>query len=272
MRRVGLLALVVLGCQSPAPPPLAAPEPSAEPTPPKQLVRANVLQPGLPHHTIILTYHDMVPKRDRNALWFDCTPDELRAQIRQMRAAGATFLPLTKAVDRMTGAERIPLDSPTICITFADNYAGFLKHAWPILKEENIPVTLFVHTGHVGSQKGRPKMTWDQLKELQASGLVWVESQTISHAPDLAKLTDAQLKKEMEISRASIEKHLGRDPEFVAYPNGKYNERAMAAAQAAGYRAGFSEKQMPAEASPGIYEIARYVHTELDQALEEIER
>lgn len=272
MRLIGLLALVVLGCQAPMPPPPVAPEPAPEAIKRKEPVRASVLQQGLPHHTIILTYHDMVPVRDRNALWFDCTPEELRAQIRQMRAAGATFLPLGTAIDRMTGAERIPLDCPTICITFADNYAGFLKHAWPILKKESIPVTLFVHTGHVGSQKGRPKMTWDQLKELQASGLVAVESQTVSHAPDLAKLTDAQLHQEMEASRASIEKHLGRSPEFVAYPNGKYDERAMLAAQAAGYRAGFSEKQTPAEASPGIFEIARYVHTELDQALEEVQR
>ncbi|MCG9894267.1 MAG: polysaccharide deacetylase family protein, partial [Fimbriimonadaceae bacterium] len=180
------------------------------------------------------------------------------------------FVPLDRLSARL--ADGGPLPPRSVAITFADNYRGFLIHAWPILKERGIPVTLFVHTGHVGSQKGRPKMTWEELRTLAADPLISVQSQTVSHPPDLTKLTDEQLAAEFADSRDAIRRELGERPPMIAYPSGKFDERVARLAREAGYDFGFTEEQTPAEASPDLMRIARYVHTKWKEAMADADR
>ena len=214
--------------------------------------------------TPVLTYHDVIPARDADALWFDCTTDELKGQIDWLKARKAAFISLDQLYAHLVDGAKLPPNA--IALTFADNYEGFYLRAWPILKAKRIPVAMFVHTGFVGNRSGRPKMTWDQLKELKASGLVTVVSQTVSHPEDLKRLTDAQLDKEMSTSKRSIELHLGGRCSYVAYPNGKWDKRSVAAAKRAGYRMAFTEELRPAERAASILSVPRYVHTRYQQA------
>lgn len=222
------------------------------------------LKPGLKQRTPVLTYHDVIATRDSSALWFDCTTDELKAQLDWLQSKKANFVSLDQLYRHLT--DGVPLPPRSIAITFADNYQGFYDRAWPILKARRIPVAMFVHTGYVGNQSGRPKMTWDQLKELQASGLVTVASQTVSHPEDLRRLTDKQLDKEMSVSKRSLELHLGRKIAYVAYPNGKWDQRSVVAAKRAGYLMAFTEELRPAEKASSILAVPRYVHTKYRQA------
>ena len=219
---------------------------------------------SLASRTPILTYHDMVPTRDSRALWFDCTPAELESQLDWLSRQGARFVSLRAVEDHL--AKRKPLPSNAVAITFADNYRGFYDLALPILRRRRIPVAMFVHTDHVGSAKGRPKMTWTQLQELDREGLVTVASQTRSHPEDLTRLNDRQLAEEMTGSKRALESRLGHDIPYLAYPNGKYDARVARAAQAAGYRMAFTEAQRPAEKAPNRFMVPRYVHTKFRQA------
>lgn len=197
-------------------------------------------------------------------MWFDCTVSEFESQIRTLKQKGAVFVSTKQVGEALAKKKNLP--PKAVCITFADNYAGFYQYAWPIIRREKIPVTQFVHTGFVGSKIGRPKMTWEQLQELDRSGLVRIASQTVSHPADLTQLTDAQLDKELRLSRLSLEKHLGHPVGEIAYPNGKFDSRVSAAAQRAGYRFGFTEECIPAESADSLLTIARYVHTKYLQA------
>lgn len=213
---------------------------------------------------VVLTYHDMVPARGKGTLWFDCTPAELRSQVDWLAAKGAKFVSLAQIDGYVT--RRKPLPARAVMISFADNYEGFYQYAWPILRKRGIPVTLFVHTGFVGNRQGRPKMTWSQLQELSRSGLVTVASQTVSHPDDVTRLTASQLDREMSVSLQSLRLHLGLPVYAVAYPNGKFNAKVVAAARRAGYRLGFTEEQMPISRRPSPLEIPRYVHTKYRRA------
>ncbi len=82
--------------------------------------KALPLAQNLTSQTIILTYHDMVPKRDRNSLWFDCTPDELTEQLDFLTSQGAKFISLDDLYKGLTGIK--PLEPKSVLITFADNY------------------------------------------------------------------------------------------------------------------------------------------------------
>jgi poly-beta-1,6-N-acetyl-D-glucosamine N-deacetylase len=215
--------------------------------------------------TVVLTYHDMVPRRDKNALWFDCTPAELESQIKYLKSRGATFVSLETLYRHLRNKRPIP--NRAVAITFADNYEGFLRFAWPVLKRERVPVTMFVHTGHVGSRKNRPKMSWAQLRELSKDPLFRASSQTVSHPADLTKLTDAQIRKEFAVSKQSLEKNLpGSQSDFLAYPNGKFDARVAKIARESGYRMAFTEAQRPAQTGPDLWRVPRYVHTKYEKA------
>lgn len=221
----------------------------------------------------ILTYHDMIERRDDKALWFDCTPKELKDQIKWLKDKGFDFVSLDAVRHSVRSQQRF--SKPTIAITFADNYEGFVLRAWPILKEEGTPLTMFVHTGHVGSRRGRPKMTWEQLRMLGQNELFNVGSQTVSHPVDLTKLTDAQLDKELRRSLLSLAKNssVNRPIAFrpiIAYPNGKFDKRVSDLARKCGYTAGFTEEQKTIDKAPDIMRIPRYVHTKYREAARDV--
>jgi len=222
------------------------------------------LRSGLKARTPILTYHDVVPKRDGNSLWFDCSVPELNGQLDWLTTRGAKFVSVDALYDHLTRGTALPKGA--VVITFADNYLGFYTNAWPILRRRKIPVAMFVHTGFVGGRQGRPKMDWTQLRELDRSGLVTVASQTVSHPEDLSKLTAGALRRELVDSKAELERQLGHSILYLAYPNGKYDLRVANAAAQAGYRMAFTEVTQPAELSPSIFRVNRYVHTRYRQA------
>jgi peptidoglycan/xylan/chitin deacetylase (PgdA/CDA1 family) len=213
---------------------------------------------------VVLTYHDMVQVRDAKSLWFDCTPAELTQQLDWLSSKGASFISVDQLYQHLTAGAGLPENA--VLITFADNYRGFYDHALPILRERKIPTVMFVHTDFVGSTQGRPKMTWEQLVELDREGLITIASQTKSHPADLRKLSGKQLMDEIRGSKTALEERLGHRVRYLAYPNGKFNVEISRAASLAGYDMAFTEEQTPAEVSPGIFEVARYVHTKYQTA------
>lgn len=215
------------------------------------------LVPGLEPRVTVVTYHDIV--QGKKGVWFDTTEQEFVAQLDRLLEGKANFISLVGLEHRLVWGVEVPENS--YLITFSDGYRGVYELAWPILRERGIPFVVFMHTGHVGSDKGRPKMTWDQLRELDRSGLCRVESQTVSHPEDLTKLDDMAVRGEFLESKAVLERELGRPVTALAYPNGKFDERVAALARAAGYRMAFTEELVRAESSPDLWRIGRYLHS-----------
>lgn len=271
MRRWAWL-LLLIGCTPPNPPPQppVVQAPAEEKAPE---VRWELAQ-GLTTRTPVLTYHDIIERRGRGSVWFDCTIDEFEDQMRWLKRQGAVFLSLEELLAGLRGEGELPENG--IAITFADNYLGFYRHAVPILRREGIPATLFVHTGFVGSKQGRPKLNWEQLREVDADPLFDVQSQTVSHPPDLRTLSDDDLDREFSDSREVLERELGGARTLLAYPSGKWDERVAQAALRNGYLAAFSEVQEPAERSDSLFSVNRYVHTKYREAwragLEDVKR
>lgn len=214
--------------------------------------------------TICLTFHDIVPDDFPDRLWFDCTETEFKDEIRWLKKAGAHFISVPQLYRHLTTGS--PLPSHPVCLTFADNYLGFYQLGYPVLEKLGIPSAMFVHTGYVGSPIGRPKMDWEQLQQLSNEGLCLIESQTVTHPTDLRTMSWPALQNEMVRSKQDLESHLHRQALFLAYPNGRYDDRSEKAAKAAGYVMAFTEVLKPAERSPNIFAVSRYVHTKFRRA------
>lgn len=135
------------------------------------------------------------------------------------------------------GSVSIP-DNPII-VTFDDGYLSNYEIAFPILKELNIPATIFVVTDTVGEMAGGgvvnySHFTWEQAKEMEDSGLIEIHSHTASHAA-LAELDYSTLITELRKSKYVIEKNLAKECDMIAFPYGSYNDTVKAAAKSAGY-------------------------------------
>lgn len=215
------------------------------------------LVPGLEPRTTVVTYHDIV--ESKKGVWFDTSLQEFLTQLDAIERSGGAFIALDALDGRLTKGMDVP--ERTYLVTFSDGYRGVYERAWPVLRERRIPFVVFMHTGHVGSEKGRPKMTWEQLRELDRSGLGRVESQTVSHPADLTRLSDEEVLREFRESKATLERELGREVTALAYPNGKFDERVARLAREAGYRFAFTEELHAAEASPDLWRIGRWLHS-----------
>jgi len=220
--------------------------------------------------TFILTYHDVIPDRNmKGAVWFDVTVDELEAQISSLRERGATFITLEQLYRHLALGETLP--KKAVALTFDDNYVGFFNYGYPILKKYNIPFAMFPHTAYVGSQVGRPKMTWEQLRSVQKDGLMTLGSHSVSHPLDLGKLTDEQQLEELLESKKTLEQKMGFEIPWVSYPNGAFSQRTLELAHQVGYRMGFTEVWSSAQAAPNLLGVPRYIDTQLERGWQDAE-
>ncbi len=136
------------------------------------------------------------------------------------------------------------LPKKSVLITMDDGYRSAYEIAYPILKKYGFTATFFIYTNFVGVSK--MAITWDQLKELKANGFS-IGSHTISHS-DLTQREDgeteadwmARIDKELHGSKQILDKKLNQDTISLAYPYGKYDQRAIETARKAGYKMAMS--------------------------------
>lgn len=215
----------------------------------------------------VIMFHDVIPQRGPGSAYFDDTLANFTAQIQFIHDNGLVPITIKQLYDHLSQGTTIPPNS--ICLTFDDNYLGFYKYAYPVLKQFNYPSAMFVHTNYVGDETGgHPKMNWTQLQELIKGGLVTIGGHTESHPLDLSVLTDHQQTTEIAGSKTILEKHLGVPIDFMAWPNGKFNQTSISIATQAGYKMVFAMDEGFAEESPNMYSIHRYGWEKLQTAVQ----
>lgn len=115
-----------------------------------------------------------------------------------------------------------------VVITFDDIDETMYTHAYPILRENNIPFTVFLVTSKVGLiQDERKYASWDEIKDMYSSNLMEVGVHTdhmhkkvrgipIFNFPNNLQAFENDLK----ISISKIESELNYTPQYFAYPYG----------------------------------------------------
>jgi peptidoglycan/xylan/chitin deacetylase (PgdA/CDA1 family) len=189
--------------------------------------------------SLILSYHTV------SASWpsgLALLPDRFEAQLRLLRGQGYQPVKVHEAVHDPQGR--------AVAITFDDGYRSVLEVAFPIMERLGYVGTVFVPTDFPDrpgpmSWPGIDQwldtdhedelrcMSWGQLRELAAAG--WeIGAHGCSH-PDLPKLSDQQLRRELCDPRGRLEQELGRPCRSLAYPFGTYDDRVLEAVREAGY-------------------------------------
>ena len=94
------------------------------------------------NHLLILAYHG-VSIHDEH-LWNSdlyITPELFRSRMQELKAGGANVLPLPEALDKMWSGT---LPACSVAITFDDGGADFYSRAFPILREFDLPATVYL--------------------------------------------------------------------------------------------------------------------------------
>ena len=107
------------------------------------------------------------------------------------------------------------------------------------------------------------------MKELLKDPLFTVGGHTINHFEDLKDRDLNTQRQELTASKDDLEKNLDLKIKYLAYPNGSNGEDTQLLAQEAGYKMAFTIVNSPAEESPNIFAVGRYVHTRYKKAFED---
>ncbi len=213
-----------------------------------------------------IMYHDIVASRQEATVSFDVTVKKFRQQLESIRDSGATPITIDQLEAYLTRGESLP--PKPILLTFDDGYLGQLKNAYPLLKEFHYPAVFYIHTGFVGSTKGKGHLSWSQLQALSKEGLVTIASHTVNHPADMTTLTDEQLHREIFDSKHILEKKLGIPIIHFAYPVGKRDARVVALVKEAGYHTATTMDEGYVGTSANMLELNRYGQSNLAVALE----
>lgn len=167
-------------------------------------------------------------------------PDAFRAQMEHVLEAGLRPVRLDRALDLLSG----PVEGRWVCVTFDDAYRDNLTEAVPVLRDLDIPATIFVPTAVIDGSATYEwfsdppaAMSWEEIREVDADGLIDFQSHTLSH-PRLPHVDEETARMEIVASKRVLEERLGREVTSFCYPAGLWSEREARMVREAGYRAG----------------------------------
>lgn len=187
-------------------------------------------------------------------------------QMRWLHDNGYTVIPLQTLVEYLQG-KKDSLPEKAVVITADDGRKSIYTYMWPIVKKYNFPVTLFVYPSAISNASYA--MTWQQLQELQQTGLFDVQGHTYWHpnfkqekkrlsTTAFQQLVDAQLVGAKKI----IDKKLDKNITLLAWPYGIYDEYLEKEAEKAGYVMTFSIDARHASSKEGGLTQPRYMIVE----------
>ncbi|MEH6810447.1 MAG: polysaccharide deacetylase family protein [Hyphomonas oceanitis] len=170
----------------------------------------------------------------------DVTPAQFRRQIERALDAGFKFVPASQIVETGGG----PKD---LAITFDDGLRSVLTNAAPIMKEYNLPWTIFPVSEWSDGRHWTDDnviLTWDEIETLLSMGAE-MGSHSATHS-DFGQMGHDQIVDELAGSRDMFERRIGIKPDTFAIPFGQsanWTPEAGEIAKAAGYKVIFAQAE-----------------------------
>jgi peptidoglycan/xylan/chitin deacetylase (PgdA/CDA1 family) len=193
----------------------------------------------------------------------------LDLHLQLLQEGGYRVIPLRQLVDYLRGVGPQP-PPRSVVITVDDGHRSVFSELYPRLLARRLPVTLFIYPSAISNADYA--LSWEQLRQLQASGLCDIQSHTYWHPnfrqerqrmrpPAFAAAVELQLRK----SKATLEARLGGEVTLLAWPFGIQDQELRAQAAAAGYQAAFTIEPRPARPGEDLLALPRYLLRDADR-------
>lgn len=200
----------------------------------------------------VLMYHKVgnAPKGSKlDKLWVRTA--DFGWQMEYLLKRGYTPILFSELVRILQGESPAP-EKPAL-VTFDDGYANNYEEAFPILQRLRVKANIFLvhetldrhNAWHdPATEPWAPMLTWGQVLEMQASGLVEFGSHTMRH-PNLPSLSLDEARWEIGESKVRLEAKFGRQVTAFAYPYGAgaYQPELREMVRQAGYLFDFGIRQ-----------------------------
>lgn len=183
--------------------------------------------------------------QSKELVQYSVLESEFKAQIAALKKAGAVFL---SEEQLLKAKQDNALPNKCVWISFDDIDRSVYENAFPILKEENVPFTMFVIAGHVGEEdfSNLDMASWDDLRKMKDSGLAGFGS----HTYDMHRFEDEtpvfllpeqadKFKQDLKKSIDTIKSELDVTVRSFAYPYGNTNELVKGLVEEQGLEAGY---------------------------------
>ena len=201
----------------------------------------------------VIMYHRLLKDPD-SAGDYAVSPDVFMSDMQYLSENGYTSVFVRDLIDYVeTGA---PLPEKPVVITFDDGYLNVMEYAYPYMKENNIKAVMNI----VGSYKEQSTdddehnpaysyLTWDEIAELDRSGLFEIGSHTydmhsMSGRRGCKRLSNENAEKYREalfgdigMLQDMLKENSGVTPVTFAYPYGFISSESMAILQEIGFKA-----------------------------------
>lgn len=154
--------------------------------------------------------------------------DQFESHLRYLKEQGYTMVTVAELAQRLETGQSV---DKYVALSFDDGYTNNLTVAVPLMQKYGAKGSFFVVNSKIGNEY---YMDESQIKQLIAAGME-LGSHTYSHNP-LADIEEKYLVWETDTSRYWLKKKFdGYIVRTLAYPNGSYNERVIAAAKKYGF-------------------------------------
>lgn len=177
----------------------------------------------------VLMYHGV--DKTRPAGWprsLVLPTDQFESHLRYLKEQGYTMVTVAELAKRLESGKSV---DKYVAFSFDDGYTNNLTVAVPLMQKYGAKGSFFVVNSKIGKEY---YMDEPQIKQLIAAGME-LGSHTYSHNP-LADIEEKYLVWETDTSRYWLKKKFdGYIVRTLAYPNGSYNNRVIAAAKKYGF-------------------------------------
>lgn len=189
------------------------------------------------------------------------------SHLKWLKDNGYTVVSADALIKYLDGEGSLPQKS--VVITVDDGHISVYTDMQPLIKKYNVPVTLFIYPSAISNASYA--MKWEQLRELQNSGLFDIQSHLLWHPnfkqekkrlkPDeYEKFVKNQLGK----SKAILEKRMEKKIDTLAWAFGIYDEHLEEEAKKTGYGVAFTIDRRHASKNERDSAQPRYLMTNSD--------
>ncbi len=211
----------------------------------------------------ILMYHSISDNASPKFKQFTVSPKLFAEHMAYLHQHKYTPIAVTQFVNALSqrGAK---LPERPVILTFDDGFADFYTEALPVLRRYGFAATLYVATAFINDtsrwlqregEMARPMLTWDQLREISASG---IECGGHSHShSQLDILSQAEAYSEIVQCKRLLEDYLSQSVSSFAYPFGYHTASIRQQVQEAGYTSACAVKHAMSSETTDPFTLAR---------------
>jgi len=187
----------------------------------------------------IILYHNLTndPNLQGKPL-LNITPQNFYLQMKALKDNGWNTITFDEYYNHVENNAELPPNP--IIISFDDGYESVYDYAYPTLKELGMQATLFVITSRMGAGVSAdvtyPHFSWDQAREMEASGFIDIESHSDTHINMFDTNDTDRIQVEFRKSKYLIETNLNKECDVFAFPYGGDTDYARQLGLAAGYK------------------------------------